>query len=264
VSTKLREGGPPKQHTHISPRLAESKWSERIERALLLGSDCPESASFQCLGGLFACIWNRSRCAFPRMYPGCGKAYCFAFVMSLVEVLLCLDRRRCRLMFLFSFFSRASLSHSLDTYQSMEIRNMRLRMAMAVAVALCLWPGVASRGSSSSSSGGGSEEKGAAPPFFLQDPTDSLCLAGEEFKRCSIDTLFYVVGSPGTCLRCHSLLLSFLNKRVVSLDACTHARARCIVVSILVLVLYSIASITCFSSAFLFSRNHPHHRCYCK
>ena len=35
------------------------------------------------------------------------------------------------------------------------------------------------------------------PPFFLQDPSDSMCLAGEEFKRCSIDTLFYVVGSPG-------------------------------------------------------------------
>lgn len=38
----------------------------------------------------------------------------------------------------------------------------------------------------------------AAPPiFFLQDPTDGLCLSGEEFKRCSIDTLFYVVGTPG-------------------------------------------------------------------
>jgi len=35
------------------------------------------------------------------------------------------------------------------------------------------------------------------PPFFLQDPSDSLCLAGDEFTRCSIDTLFYVVGSPG-------------------------------------------------------------------
>ena len=35
------------------------------------------------------------------------------------------------------------------------------------------------------------------PPFFLQDPTDSLCLAGGEFKRCSIDTLFFVVGQPG-------------------------------------------------------------------
>lgn len=37
------------------------------------------------------------------------------------------------------------------------------------------------------------------PPFFLQDPVDSLCLAGDEFKRCSIDTLFYVVGQPGKC-----------------------------------------------------------------
>lgn len=36
------------------------------------------------------------------------------------------------------------------------------------------------------------------PPFFLQDPSDSLCLAGDEFKRCSIDTLFFVVGQPGT------------------------------------------------------------------
>lgn len=35
------------------------------------------------------------------------------------------------------------------------------------------------------------------PPFFLQDTTDSLCLAGDEFKRCSIDTLFFVVGQPG-------------------------------------------------------------------
>jgi hypothetical protein len=42
------------------------------------------------------------------------------------------------------------------------------------------------------------KEATAPPPFFVQDPTDSLCLAGEEFKRCSIDTLFYVVGSPGT------------------------------------------------------------------
>ena len=36
------------------------------------------------------------------------------------------------------------------------------------------------------------------PPFFLQDPSDNLCLAGEDFKRCSIETLWYVVGSPGT------------------------------------------------------------------
>ena len=41
------------------------------------------------------------------------------------------------------------------------------------------------------------DSKGAPPAFFLIDSTDQLCLAGEEFKRCSIDTLFYVVGSPG-------------------------------------------------------------------
>lgn len=46
------------------------------------------------------------------------------------------------------------------------------------------------------SSGGVSKTQGP-PPFFLQDPTDSLCLGGDEFKRCSIDTLFFVVGTPG-------------------------------------------------------------------
>jgi hypothetical protein len=45
---------------------------------------------------------------------------------------------------------------------------------------------------------GAADKDGGPPPFFLQDPADSLCLAGEEFKRCSIDTLFYVVGAPGT------------------------------------------------------------------
>lgn len=42
------------------------------------------------------------------------------------------------------------------------------------------------------------ESKSSQPSFFLIDGTDQLCLAGEEFKRCSIDSLFYVVGSPGT------------------------------------------------------------------
>lgn len=41
------------------------------------------------------------------------------------------------------------------------------------------------------------DSKSAPPPFFLIDTTDQLCLAGEEFRRCSIDTLFYVVGAPG-------------------------------------------------------------------
>ena len=34
------------------------------------------------------------------------------------------------------------------------------------------------------------------PAFFLQD-SDGLCLAGGEFKRCAIDTLWYVTGKPG-------------------------------------------------------------------
>lgn len=41
------------------------------------------------------------------------------------------------------------------------------------------------------------KEAAIPPPFFIQDPTDSLCLSGEEFKRCSLDTLFYVLGDPG-------------------------------------------------------------------
>jgi len=36
------------------------------------------------------------------------------------------------------------------------------------------------------------------PPFFLQDPSDGLCLAGGKYKRCAIDTLWYVTGKPGT------------------------------------------------------------------
>ena len=42
-----------------------------------------------------------------------------------------------------------------------------------------------------------SSKKSNGPPFFLIDTSDQLCLSGEEFKRCSIDTLFFVVGSPG-------------------------------------------------------------------
>lgn len=41
------------------------------------------------------------------------------------------------------------------------------------------------------------KNKKAPPPFFLQDTKDSKCLNGEVFQRCSVDTLFYVVGKPG-------------------------------------------------------------------
>ncbi len=36
------------------------------------------------------------------------------------------------------------------------------------------------------------------PAFFLQDPTDGLCLAGGTYKRCSINTLWFVTGKPGS------------------------------------------------------------------
>jgi len=49
----------------------------------------------------------------------------------------------------------------------------------------------------SKSGGDGSSASSSPPVFFLQDLTDGLCLAGEDFRRCSIDTLFYVVGKPG-------------------------------------------------------------------
>ena len=51
-----------------------------------------------------------------------------------------------------------------------------------------------------------SKGKGDGPPFFLIDSSDQLCLAGEEFKRCSINTLFSVVGSPGKFVIIRKLL----------------------------------------------------------
>jgi hypothetical protein len=44
---------------------------------------------------------------------------------------------------------------------------------------------------------GTTKPRKVGPPFFLIDTSDQLCLAGEEFKRCAIDTLFFVVGLPG-------------------------------------------------------------------
>ena len=56
----------------------------------------------------------------------------------------------------------------------------------------------AKKADDSKQEGGGVAKASGPPPFFLQDSIDSLCFAGEEFRRCSIDTLFFVVGSPGT------------------------------------------------------------------
>jgi hypothetical protein len=49
--------------------------------------------------------------------------------------------------------------------------------------------------------------KSTGPPaFFLQDPTDGLCLAGHVYKRCAIDTLWYVTGKPGSYQIHHRLV----------------------------------------------------------
>lgn len=34
-------------------------------------------------------------------------------------------------------------------------------------------------------------------PFFIQDPSDGLCLSGGAFKRCAVDTLWKVEGEAG-------------------------------------------------------------------
>ncbi len=96
--------------------------------------------------------------------------------------------------------------------------------------------------------GGGVTKAQGPPPFFLQDSTDSLCLAGDDFRRCSVDTLFFVVGSPGsyrihkrptddvdvdpdgTCIskrHCDGLVVTDPNSIVdVKLAKCTHCGAK--------------------------------------
>lgn len=44
------------------------------------------------------------------------------------------------------------------------------------------------------------------PPFFLQDPVDGQCLSGSVYKRCSLNTLWYVVGKPGSYQIHHRLV----------------------------------------------------------
>ena len=41
-------------------------------------------------------------------------------------------------------------------------------------------------------------DKTHGPTFFLIDNTDQLCLGSDTFKRCSLNTLYFAVGSPGT------------------------------------------------------------------
>lgn len=81
--------------------------------------------------------------------------------------------------------------------------------------------------------------KSVGPPaFFLQDSADGLCLAGSKFKRCAVDTLWFVEGKPGnyqihhrvvdelddeSCLdrvQCH------LDESEVQLSNCNHCGAK--------------------------------------
>jgi len=66
-----------------------------------------------------------------------------------------------------------------------SLRNLGLAAALSALVAA--QGGEASRVAKST----------GKPSFFLQDPTDGSCLAGGEFKRCAIDTLWFVQGKPG-------------------------------------------------------------------
>eukprot|EP01035_Chromulina_nebulosa_P017130 gene17130-22644_t len=81
--------------------------------------------------------------------------------------------------------------------------------------------------------------KSSGPPaFFLQDPTDGLCLAGEIYKRCAIDTLWFVTGKPGSYKvqkrpieegddsQCLSKAVCHLDDTSVKLTNCNHCGAQ--------------------------------------
>lgn len=54
------------------------------------------------------------------------------------------------------------------------------------------------RGSEGDMVGAGAVSKSTGPPsFFLRDMSDGLCMAGDKFKRCAIDTLWFVTGKSG-------------------------------------------------------------------
>jgi hypothetical protein len=81
--------------------------------------------------------------------------------------------------------------------------------------------------------------KSTGPPaFFLQDPNDGLCLAGDKYRRCAIDTLWYVTGKPGTYQIHHRLVdetdegscldraSCHLDESEVGLSNCNHCGAK--------------------------------------
>jgi hypothetical protein len=81
--------------------------------------------------------------------------------------------------------------------------------------------------------------KSSGPPaFFLQDPNDGKCLAGGKYKRCAIDTLWYVTGKPGSYQIHHRLVdendddacldrsQCHLDESEVQLGSCNHCGAK--------------------------------------
>ena len=78
--------------------------------------------------------------------------------------------------------------------------NYSIRKGMHILILVLTYiSAVASTASTSTSSSGSAVSKSTGPPaFFLQDPNDGLCLSGGKYKRCAIDTLWYVTGKPGS------------------------------------------------------------------
>ena len=89
---------------------------------------------------------------------------------------------------------------------STTMRVFSIPIAIGIAgiiVAITIAPSAVAAADKQQQSGAGGDGAGVAkaqgpPPFFLQDSSDSLCFAGEDFRRCSVDTLFFVVSSPGS------------------------------------------------------------------
>lgn len=79
----------------------------------------------------------------------------------------------------------------------MRVISWNKFLLVASSVACLTATTVQAKKKDGSKSGGDSSSASSPPVFFLQDLSDGLCLAGEDFRRCSIDTLFYVVGKPG-------------------------------------------------------------------
>ena len=113
-------------------------------------------------------------------------------------------------------------------------------MLATLLVALLLQVLLPSASSSSSSSSSSVSKATGPPPFFLQDPRDGLCLSGSTFKRCSLDTLWFVVGEPGSyqihkrveagareqCLSKKTCSSSSATNEELKLSKCTHCGAK--------------------------------------